>query len=206
VVLSKLVTLVLGPLVATPQPGHNVGHKLETIGLTYAKLVLPLGQLWSSCQIYPLISPMFCDTCTLDSKKLLNEWSEWNSVYQFNHGLCTCYSARVLAPVGDQTAEELNCHPLWMGPDSSPITVLPAAGAAMLDLVPGGPPTVAGTWIVSKMLLIPKGADLPIGFGVLVDDKFLNETFLATLAVQHGNSIACHITTWLQGNWCDSCF
>jgi len=56
------------------------------------------------------------------------------------------------------------------------------------------------------MLLIPEGANLPIGFGVLVDDKFSHETFLATLAVQHGNSIACHITTWLQGNWCDSWF
>jgi len=176
------VALVLGPLVAMPQPGHNVGHNLETIGLTYAELVLPLWQLWSSGWIYPLISPMFHDTCTLDSKKLLNTWSDWNSVYQFDHGLNTCYSAGVPAPVGDQTAEELNCHPLWMGLDGSPITMLPAARAAMLDLVPGGPPTAAGTWIVSKMLLIPKGANLPIGFGVLVDDKFSCETFLATLA------------------------
>jgi len=76
----------------------------------------------------------------------------------------------------------------------------------MLDLVPGGQATVAGTWIVSKMLLIPEGANLPIGFEVLVDDKFSHETFLATLAVQHGHPITCHVTTWLQGNWCDSWF
>jgi len=197
-VLSKLVALVLGSLVATPQPGHDVGHDLEAIGLTYAELVLLLGQLWSSCWIYPLISPMFHDTSTMDSEKLLNAWSDWNLVYQFDHGLHACYSARVLASIGDQTAEELNRHPLWMGPDGSPITALPAAEVAMLDLVPGGPPTMAGAWIVSKMLLIPEGANLPIGFEVLVDDKFSHETFLATLAVQHSNSIACHITTWLQ--------
>jgi len=86
-VLSKLVALVLGPLVATPQLGHDVGHDLETIGLTYAEPVLPLGQLWSSCRIYPLISPMFRDTRTLDSEKLLNAWSNWNSVYQKNNSL-----------------------------------------------------------------------------------------------------------------------
>jgi len=204
-VLSKPVTLVLGPLVATPQPGHDVGYKLETISLTYAK-VLPLGQLWSSHWLYPLISPMFCNTHTLDSKKLLNIWSDWNSVYQFDHGLHACYSVRVPAPLGDLTAEELNHHPLCMGPGGSLITVLPTARAAMLDLVPGGQATAAGAWIVSKMLLIPEGTNLPIGFGVLVNDKFSCETFLATLAVQHGNSVACHITTWLQGNWCDSWF
>jgi len=205
-VLSKPVALVLGPLVATPQPGHNIGHDLETISLTYAEPVLPLGQLWSSHRIYPLISPMFCDTCTLDSEKLLNAWSDWNLVYQFDHGLRACYLAGVLATVGDQTAKELNRHPLWMGPDGSPLITLPAAGAAMLDLVPGSPPTPAGAWIVSKMLLIPEGTNLPIGFGVLVDDKFSRETFLATLAAQHSHPIACHVTTWLQGNWCDSWF
>jgi len=206
VVLSKPVALVLGPLVVTPQLGHDVGHDLETIGLTYAEPVLPLGQLWSSRRIYPLISPMFRDTRAMDSEKLLNAWSDWNSVYQFDHGLRACYSAGVPATLGDQPAEDLNHHPLWMGPDGSPLTALPAAGAAMLDLVPGGPPTPAGAWIVSKMLLIPEGANLPIGFGVLVDDKFSCETFLATLATQHGHPIARHVTTWLQGNWCDSWF
>jgi len=44
-VLSKPVVLVLGPLVAMPQLGHDVGHELETIGLTYAEPALPLGQL-----------------------------------------------------------------------------------------------------------------------------------------------------------------
>ncbi len=204
-VLSKPVALVLGPLVATPQPGHDVGYELETISLTYAK-VLPLGQLWSSHWLYPLISPMFCNTHTLDSEKLLNIWSDWNSVYQFDHGLHACYSVRVPAPLGDLTAEKLNHHPLCMGPGGSPITVLPAARAAMLDLVPGGQATAAGAWIVSKMLLIPEGTNLLIGFGVLVDNKFLHETFLATLAAQHSNSIACHVTMWLQGNWCDSWF
>ncbi len=90
-VLSKPVALVLGPLVVTPQLGHDVGHDLETIGLTYAEPVLPLGQLWSSRRIYPLISPMFRDTRAMDSEKLLNAWSDWNSVYQFDHGLRACY-------------------------------------------------------------------------------------------------------------------
>jgi len=103
-VLSKLVAMVLGPLVATPQLGHDISYELQTIGLSYAKLALPLGQLWSSHRLYPLISPMFGKTHTVDSKVLLNTWSNWNSVYQFDHGLHACYSAAVPANLGELTA------------------------------------------------------------------------------------------------------
>jgi len=39
---------------AMPQPGHDISYNLETIGLTYSE-VLPLGQLWSSHRLYPLL-------------------------------------------------------------------------------------------------------------------------------------------------------
>jgi len=75
--------------------------------------------------------------------------------------------------------------------EGSSITTLLADGATTLQLAPGSLASAAGAWLVSKLLLIPEGANLPIGFGVLVDNMLLHETFLANLAAQHCNASHC---------------
>jgi len=172
-VLSKPVALVLSPLITTAQTSNNVSYNLETVGLAYGVPTLPLGQLWSSHHIYSLISPMFRNMQTMDTNKLFNALtSDWNSMYQFDHGLRACYSVRVLAELGELTADELAKDPLWVGPGGSPLMELPPAGAAMLDLATGSSASAAGAWTVSKLLFIPEGANLPVGFGVLIGDTF----------------------------------
>jgi len=172
-VLSKPVALIISPLITMAQTSNTVGYDLKTVGLAYGVPTLPLGQLWSSHHIYPLISPMFCNTQTMDTNELFNAWtSNWNSVYQFDHGLRACYLVGVLAELRELTTDKLTKDPLWMGPGGSPLTELPPAGAAMLDLATGSSASAAGAWTVSKLLFIPEGANLPVGFGVLIGDTF----------------------------------
>jgi len=121
----------------------------------------------------------------MNSKALLNACTNCCSVYQFDQ----CYSVTVPATLGELTN---TCDPLWwMVSEGSSITTLLADGATTLQLAPGSLASAAGAWLVSKLLLIPEGANLPIGFGVLVDNMLLHETFLANLAAQHCNASHC---------------
>jgi len=81
----------------------------------------------------------------------------------------------------------------------------------------GGPPSntvltnmctgnAHGAWTLSKLLLLPPGGNLPIGFRMIVNGLFSHETFLLQLVAQHGQTIATHVDTWLQAPWCDSWF
>jgi len=59
---SKLVVLVLGPLIAPTQQGNNVGFDLDELGLLFHTPAQPLGKEWSSKQLYPILSPMVKDS------------------------------------------------------------------------------------------------------------------------------------------------
>jgi len=86
--LTNPVVLVLSPLLAPPQEGGNVGTTLTKARLNFQKLAKPLGKMWPSKQIYPLVSPLFRDTQVIDSNGLFHAWDIiWTSIYQFDHGL-----------------------------------------------------------------------------------------------------------------------
>jgi len=60
---SKPIVLVLDPLIAPTQEGHNIGYNLDELGLSsFQHPAQLLGKVWSSKHLYPLISPMFQDT------------------------------------------------------------------------------------------------------------------------------------------------
>jgi len=205
---SKPVVLVLGPLIAPSQQGNNVGYDLGELGLSYHQPVQPLGKVWSSKRMYPLLSPMFRDTRLRDADSLIRLWTgDWNSVYQFDHGLRACGSVAAMDNPKDTESSDLAQHPLWMpASTTSTITVVPENNAARIALAAGGPPNAPGAWALSNLLLIPAGGNLPIGFGVALDDNFSRDLFFDQLADQHGTALAHHVDSWLQGPWCTSWF
>jgi len=73
-------------------------------------------------------------------------------------------------------------HPLWM-PTSTPstVTILLVANAANVSLIGRGPPNAMGAWIISTMLLIPAGINLPVGYGVPLKKSFSVECFSLAL-------------------------
>ncbi len=206
-ILTRPMLVVLGPLIATPQTGGSVGYELEDLGLSYQIPVQPLGKTWSSRKLYPLISPMFRDTRLCDTDHIIASWEDdWNSIYQFDHGLKACYSIAVTDDPIDLSATALLEQPLWSSPTGSQVTIFPAENAAMVSLSAGGPPDATGAWTVSSMLLIPAGGNLPIGFAMTIDEAFSRNSFLQKLAGHHGDSLAQHVDSWLQGSWSDSWF
>jgi len=76
----------------------------------------------------------------------------------------------------------------------------------MVSLSAGGLPDATGAWMVSPMLLIPVGGNLPIGFMMIIDETFSQNGFLQKLAAHHGDILVHHVDSWLQGSWCDSWF
>jgi len=97
----------------------------------------------------------------------------------------------------DIAVSDLTQHPLWMpAPTPSTVTLIPEKNTAWVALATGGSPTTLGAWAMSSLLLIPAGRNLPIGFGMA-----LNQNFLDQLADQHSTALACHVNTWLQGTW-----
>jgi len=56
------IVIVLGPLINLPQIGNEVGHKLGELGIKFLAPAQPLGKLWTSHCIYPLITPLFNST------------------------------------------------------------------------------------------------------------------------------------------------
>jgi len=101
---------------------------------------------------------------------------------------------------------DLLSHPLWT-PSSSPNHTLPpvdkADGIPLIKLCTG---TLSGAWTLSKLLLLPPGGNLPIGFGMVINDLFSRETFLLQLATEHGQSLASHVDGWMQAPWCEHWF
>ncbi len=97
-------------------------------------------------------------------------------------------------------------HLLWT-PSSGPNHTLPPAdkanGISLIKLCTGAP---SRAWTLSKLLLLPPGGNLPIGFGMVVNDLFSWETFLLQLTTQHRQSLASHINGWMQAPWCDHWF
>jgi len=184
-----------------------MGYELKDLGLSYQTPAQPLGKTWSSQKLYLLISPMFCNTCLCNTNHIIASWdNDWNSIYQFDHGLKACYSVAITDDPIDLSATALLEQPLWSGPTGSPITLFPAKNAAMVSLSARGPPEALGAWTVSSMLLIPAGGNLPIGFAMTIDDTFSQNSFIQKLAAHHGDTLAHHVDSWLQGLWCNSWF
>jgi len=104
------------------------------------------------------------------------------------------------------TLQQLSEHPLWTPPEGSAVTLLPAANAAGVALAYKDNQMATGTWTVSKLLLLPDGGNLPVGFGVAIDGSFSRQVFLQQLAAQHGQVVATHAEAWMKGPWCDSWF
>jgi len=74
-----------------PQIGNEVGHKLGELGIKFLAPAQPLGKLWTSHCIYPLITPLFNNTRILTANKLVGWWdNNWSAIYQFDHGLKAC--------------------------------------------------------------------------------------------------------------------
>jgi len=78
-VISKTVAMVLGPLLATPQLGHNIGYDLEMLCLSYTSLALPLISFGLHL---PLSLPHV----------LQNMYHEFQSTPQCMHQLLLCVS------------------------------------------------------------------------------------------------------------------
>jgi len=86
------VAIVLGTLINSPQLSNKVGHKLGKLGIDFYIPAQPLGKLWTSHCIHPLITPLFNNTQTLMADKLVCQWDDnWLSIYQFDHGLKACW-------------------------------------------------------------------------------------------------------------------
>jgi len=79
-------------------------------------------------------------------------------------------------PVGFTTSQ-LNKHPLWTPLAKPTMTLLPPAKAAGVSLANKDNPMAQGAWTVSKLLLLPEGGNLPVGFGVTVDKTFSRKLF-----------------------------
>jgi len=60
--LTNPVVLVLGPLLTPPQEGSSISTMLTDAWLDFHKPAKPLGKMWPSERIYPLVSPLFRDT------------------------------------------------------------------------------------------------------------------------------------------------
>jgi len=67
------------------------------------------------------------------------------------------------------TPQQLSKHSLWMPPKGLTVALLPAANAAGVALAYKDNLTATVTWTVSKLLLLPEGGNLPIGFRVAID-------------------------------------
>jgi len=72
---SKPVVLVLGPLVAHAQEGASISYDLTELGLSYHHPAHPLGKVWLSKHMYPLLSPMFCNMQLCGADSLLQLWT-----------------------------------------------------------------------------------------------------------------------------------
>jgi len=193
------VAIVLGPLINSPPLRNNIGHKLGDLGIDFYVLAQPLGKLWTSHHIYPLITPLFNNTQKLTADKLVCQWDDdWSSIYQFDHGLKACRSIATADTHDNPQDPDLLSHLLWT-PSSGPNNTLPqvdkADGIPLIKLCTGA---LSGAWTLSKHLLLPPGGNLPIGFGMAVNDLFSRETFILQLATEHGQSLASHVDSWMQ--------
>jgi len=199
------VAIVLGLLVNSPPLGNDVGHELGDLGIDFYVPAQPLGKLWTSHHIYPLISPLFNNTRQLTANKLVRQWDDnWSPIYQFDHGLKACQSIAMGVTHENPQDPDLLSHPLWT-PSSGPTPTLPPAdkadGIPLIKLCADAP---LGAWTLSKLLLLSSGGNLPIGFGMVVNDLFSRETFLLQLATKHGQTIASHVDGWMQVPWCQT--
>jgi len=97
-------------------------------------------------------------------------------------------------------------HPLWTPSCGTNHTLPPVDKANGIPLINLCTSATLGAWTLSKVLLLPPGGNLPIGFGMAVNDLFLQETFLLQLATQHSQSLASHIESWMQAPWCKHWF
>jgi len=205
--LTNPVVLVLGPLLAPPQDGTHVGTMLEEVSLTFQIPVKPLGKLCPSECIYPLISLLFQESRAFNSNQLFQAWDmNWTSIYQLDHGLRACGSIAVANDPVSLTTPQLHKHPLWTPLVGPTLMLLPPAKAARVSLANKDNPTAQGAWTVSKLLLLPEGSNLPVGFGIVVDATFSRKLFTQQLASQHGSGLATYVEAWLHSAWCDSWF
>jgi len=199
--------MVLGPLINSPQLGEDVGHDLSELGLDFTVPAVPLGKTWLSRRIYPLITPLLGNTRAKGAHKLVRMWdNDWPSIYQFDHGLKACRSIAIADTPDKEQEAALSAHPLWTPLSGSQHTLPLATTADRPRLTTPCEGEVSGMWTLSKLLLLPLGGNLPIGFGMAVNDLFSWETFLIQLATHHGQSLASHVEGWLQAPWCDSWF
>jgi len=201
------VAMVLGPLINSPQLGEDVGHDLSELGLDFTVPAVPLGKTWPSHRIYLLITPLLGNTRAKGAHKLVRMWdNDWPSIYQFDHGLKACRSIAIADTPDKEQEAALSAHPLWTPLSGSQHTLPLATTADRPRLTTPCEGEVLGMWTLSKLLLLPLGGNLPIGFGMAVNELFSRETFLIQLATDHGQSLASHVEGWLQAPWCDSWF
>jgi len=72
----------------------------------------------------------------------------------------------------DQEENPLATQPLWMPKTGNNVVLLPPENGAAVYLAGNGPALVTGAWAVSSLLLLPEGGNLPVGFGIPVDEFF----------------------------------
>jgi len=130
--------------------------------------------------------PLFWNMCALEAEKLLHSWDrDWSSIYQFNHGQKACRLIAVANTPDDPQDPTLLVHLLWIPSAGSTHTITPMGSTAEVTLTNFCVGDVLGAWTLSKFLLLLVGGNLPIGFGMTVNDLFcakLSSNSLPTMA------------------------